>query len=119
MKIVIDIPKETHEATCNSNMCPSDVTNVVKAIKDGTPLPKRHGRLIGADKRGIGMKDNEYMFYMISAYPSLISHKTRYFNFMHARDAAERFSINENRKYYVIECCMVCNTVAEIGDDQE
>lgn len=65
------------------------------------------------------MKDKEFLFYMISDNPTQISHKTRYFSLIHATDAAERFSKSEKRKYYVIECCMVCNTVAEIGGEQE
>lgn len=65
------------------------------------------------------MNDKEFMFYMISAYPAQISHKTRYFSLKYANDAAKRFSEHENRKYYVIECCMVCNTVAEIGGSDE
>ena len=50
MQIVIDIPEETYKATCNGCMLPPDVENVVQGIKNGTPLPKGHGRLIDADK---------------------------------------------------------------------
>lgn len=49
MQIVIEIPEDSYKATCNGYMLPSDVENVVNAIKQGTPLPKGHGRLIDAD----------------------------------------------------------------------
>lgn len=50
MQIVIDIPEDTYIATCNESMLPPDVKNVVNAIKNGTPLPKGHGRLIDEDE---------------------------------------------------------------------
>lgn len=50
MKIVIDISDDTYKAVCNGCMLPPDVENVVNAIKNGTPLPERHGRLVDADK---------------------------------------------------------------------
>lgn len=40
MKIAIDISEETYKATCNGCMLPTDVQNVVQAIKNGTPLEK-------------------------------------------------------------------------------
>lgn len=46
MQILIDIPEESYKATCNGCMLPPDVENVVQGIKNGTPLPKGHGRLI-------------------------------------------------------------------------
>jgi hypothetical protein len=49
MQIIIDISEATYKATCNECMLPSDVKNVVQGIKNGTPLPKGHGRLIDAD----------------------------------------------------------------------
>lgn len=36
MKMTIDIPKDSYEATCNGSMLPPDVENVVNAIKNGT-----------------------------------------------------------------------------------
>ena len=38
MKLVINIPETTYDATCKGNMLPPDVKNVVEAIKNGTPL---------------------------------------------------------------------------------
>jgi hypothetical protein len=50
IELVIKIPKDSYEATCNGCMLPPDVENVVNAIKNGTPLPEHHGRLIDADE---------------------------------------------------------------------
>ena len=49
MQIVIDISEDSYKATCDGCMLPPDVRNVVQGIKNGTPLPKGHGRLIDAD----------------------------------------------------------------------
>lgn len=46
IELVIKIPKDSYEATCRGSMLPSDVENVVNAIKKGLPLPKGHGDLI-------------------------------------------------------------------------
>jgi hypothetical protein len=43
IELVIKIPKDSYEATCNGCMLPPDVENVVNAIKNGTPLPEHHG----------------------------------------------------------------------------
>lgn len=48
MKLVIDISEETYTATCQGHMLPPDVTNVIEAIKAGTPLPEK-GYLIDID----------------------------------------------------------------------
>jgi hypothetical protein len=52
MKIVIDIPKKTYNeikertiVTCGESFAKT----LVKYIKNGTPLPEHHGRLIDAD----------------------------------------------------------------------
>ena len=53
MKIVIDIHeevKETFDKADDINFCFYDYNSVIgKAIRNGTPLPKGHGRLIDAD----------------------------------------------------------------------
>lgn len=46
VELVIKISKDSYEATCNGHMLPPDVDNVVNAIKQGTPLPEHHGRLM-------------------------------------------------------------------------
>lgn len=50
IELVIKISEDSYKATCNESMSPPDVENVVNAIKDGTPLPKGHGRLIDESK---------------------------------------------------------------------
>lgn len=49
IELVIKISEDSYKATCIGSMLPSDVENVVNAIKNGTPLPKGHGDLIDAD----------------------------------------------------------------------
>ena len=54
MQIVIDIPEEQY-ITLNAKsqeevLTVIDVSLLIESIKNGTPLPKGHGRLIDADK---------------------------------------------------------------------
>ena len=49
IEVVIRISEDSYKATCNGHMLPPDVENVVQGIKNGTPLPEGHGRLIDAD----------------------------------------------------------------------
>lgn len=56
MKIVIDIPEDDYDFIKDLNAvmggrvsCKTIQYNVINAIKNGTPLPKGHGRLIDAD----------------------------------------------------------------------
>lgn len=46
MKIVIDIPDYNLESVQNGSIA---CGQILKAVKNGTPLPKGHGRLIDAD----------------------------------------------------------------------
>lgn len=48
MQMVIDIPKEMYKSALNGYLCGSET--LVNAIKNGTPLPKGHGRLIDVDE---------------------------------------------------------------------
>lgn len=50
IELVIKLSEDSYKATCNGYMLPLDVENVVQGIKNGTPLPKGHGRLIDADE---------------------------------------------------------------------
>ena len=51
MKIVIDIPKFVYDMTkAQKKVIDADVEIVGKAIANGTPLPKGHGRLIDEDE---------------------------------------------------------------------
>ncbi len=68
MHIVIDIDEETYNEVCCRGLflCPRDKENLVKAIKNGIPLPKGHGRLI--DESDL-MPDSDYedgTFYAVS-----------------------------------------------------
>ena len=48
MKIVIDIPEEMHKAIVDGMWCGNHT--IGKAIANGIPLPKGHGRLIDANR---------------------------------------------------------------------
>lgn len=50
MKLIIDIDEEIYQMICNTGTYGNYRFNSAKAIKEGTPLPKGHGRLIDADK---------------------------------------------------------------------
>lgn len=51
MQIVIDIDKETLNNISFFGLSSSkDRNNLLSAIKNGTPLPEHHGRLIDADE---------------------------------------------------------------------
>lgn len=45
MQIVIDIPEEMYQNVLNGTYCGT----LYEELKNGTPLPKGHGRLIDAD----------------------------------------------------------------------
>ena len=45
MQIVIDIPKGAYEEICRARFPPQDAYRIVAWIKNGTLLPKGHGRL--------------------------------------------------------------------------
>lgn len=44
MKIVIDIPKEEYDEILSSEDC--GLHTLTRAVANGTPLPKGHGRLV-------------------------------------------------------------------------
>jgi predicted Zn-ribbon and HTH transcriptional regulator len=66
MEIVIKIPEDSYKATCVGCMLPPDVENVVQAIKNGTPLPKGHGKLVDISKIDEDRTDdnNPIIYYM-------------------------------------------------------
>lgn len=50
MQIVIDIPKEIYELCVTDDYFFYNETDTIKqAIKNGIPIPKKHGRLVDAD----------------------------------------------------------------------
>ena len=61
MQIVIDIPDEVKaKIDDNINACDLDIYDcVIIAVKNGTPLPKGHGRLIDADAAEKEMNKSE------------------------------------------------------------
>ena len=50
MKIVIDIPENIYECVKKRIISDEIFDELVDAFRNGTPLPKGHGRLIDADK---------------------------------------------------------------------
>ena len=50
MQIVIDIPDGCYEELKTASFTVQEAYRLVSWIKDGTPLPKGHGRLIDADE---------------------------------------------------------------------
>ena len=49
MKIVIDITEKEFERVCRTTLSLDGSMQIYRAIREGTPLPKGHGRLIDAD----------------------------------------------------------------------
>lgn len=72
IELVIKIPEESYKATCNGYMLPSDVENVVQGIKNGTPLPKGHGRLID-EKDILDTENNDGGWYDLVDMPEYIA----------------------------------------------
>lgn len=79
MKIVIDIPNEDYEFIKNlrsviiSSRGDGKIVQLINAIKNGTPLPKGHGRLIDAEKLANdvnALKDNWYKDFNMNEYES-------------------------------------------------
>ena len=60
-EIVIKLPEEEYEEIINSEDC--GLHTLTRAIANGTPLPKGHGRLIDADAIWDLYHDNDYDFY--------------------------------------------------------
>ena len=46
MQIVIEIPKKMYEKICHNTLG----IEIFEAVKNGTPLPKNHGRIIDESK---------------------------------------------------------------------
>lgn len=59
MQIVIDIPQEIYDdyMSCDKNEIMENGALIDKAIINGTPLPKGHGRLIDADSLNFWMTE--------------------------------------------------------------
>lgn len=70
MQIVIDVPEEYYKAITEipNNQCTADML----IIKNGTPLPKGHGRLIDADVVTDGFEDNYELCIAVNATQTII-----------------------------------------------
>ena len=69
MKIVIDIDDEDRKDICNIHFVRESLKfKVGKAIMNGTPLPKGHGRLIDADAISL----DDIGFFSISDYQKMV-----------------------------------------------
>lgn len=60
MQIVIDIPEENYTAIKKYNYCYETLDKLGKYIREGTPLPKGHGRLVDADAMVKILRESEY-----------------------------------------------------------
>lgn len=61
MELIIKISEDSYKATCNGHMLPPDVENVVRGIKNGTPLPEGHGDLIDVNRKiTVPIYDEQY-----------------------------------------------------------
>lgn len=78
MKYIIELPEEVKEKFDNATKDDIygsyyDYNSVIgNAIKNGTPLPKRHGRLIDADVLVDGFEDNYEFCEEVNATPTII-----------------------------------------------
>ena len=62
MQIVIDIPDNWEKELNQSKITFADVVDI-DTIRNGTPLPKGHGKLIDSDALWDAYHDNDYDFY--------------------------------------------------------
>lgn len=119
---MLEIIHELEQDNIGSEACGVDYNVACRDILDRIKATQMFEEMIDDGvfaEEETGMKDKEFMFYMISPSQTAKPDGTRYETFKIAKAAAERFSNHYNCKYYVIECCMVCNTVSEIGCEQE
>lgn len=73
MQIVIDIDDNLYTRLFdNGNEYVADMRRACVAIRKGTPLPKRHGRLIDADVLVDGMEDDYEFCEAVNATPTII-----------------------------------------------
>lgn len=65
------------------------------------------------------MNDKEFIFYMVSDNEKYAPKGLRYKIQDDALATAERLSTRYGKTMYVIECCMVCNTVSAVKSGVE
>lgn len=79
MQIAIDMPEEvlnSIKAFKGKFICENGY-DLIQGIKDGTPLPKGHGRLIDADVLVDGMEDDYEFCEAVNATPTIIESDKR------------------------------------------
>lgn len=82
MQIVIDIPEEEYQTYINHTEAILDASiplvhqDLLRAVINGTPLPKGHGRLIDADVLVDGMEDDYEFCEALNATPTIIEADT-------------------------------------------
>lgn len=59
VELVIKIPKKMYESVMNGTYCGT----LYQELKNGTPLPKGHGRLIDADALLKDVRDNSESYF--------------------------------------------------------
>jgi len=76
MQIVINIPEQMYINAKADMLCAASV--IARAIKNGTPLPKGHGRLIDENKitkfeqTGLVIKDDNVIRCLVTDAPTII-----------------------------------------------
>ena len=76
MQLIIDISEDSYKATCNGCMLPPDVKNIVQGIKNGTPLPKGHGKIIDVNEAINYIDDYALGFFGFDGVPAIIEADT-------------------------------------------
>lgn len=72
-ELVIKVPEYRYNRILNEGYrLEEDGKLIYKAIKNGTPLPKDHGRLIDADTLVDGFEDNYEFCEAVNATPTII-----------------------------------------------
>ena len=61
MQIVIDIPEEVYKSIQDNDYCGISNADMYNAVKNGTPLPKGHGKLVDLDQMCHDYWDGGYM----------------------------------------------------------
>ena len=74
VELIIKIPEELYDDIKEHGLCGycSDREIASEAIRNGTPLPKGHGRLIDADVLADGFEDNYEFCEEVNATPTII-----------------------------------------------
>lgn len=89
MKIVIDISENDYWSACNHPEV--FVGDYARTIKNGTPLPKGHGRLINADELLKAM--DTWDKYGVDANANIVPVKDCYVPYVHYEDMVK--SVND------------------------